>query len=257
MANYMDMEDLQQRTRALGFDFDRVAAAMSTPQRTFTAAECRLAYASSFLPVTAVATTAAATTTSTSAATPANTVPSDVTDGMSFREMMDVIAARQERNDRRKEKIFSRVLAALGPGAGVPSVEGAEDSSELQLIKAQMAERKQRRELEAARRDKENKDLEEARWLQVRPPPPSSLLVAHRRPIYSSYPLQLSSSVGRVSGNGCGNATCPAASTPRGTTRSPTAPNGNVPRAPATTATARATWTARVCRWGMTSTRTR
>ena len=170
----MDMEDLQQRTRALGFDFDRVAAAMSTPQRTFTAAECRLAYASSFLPVTAVATTAAATTTSTSAATPANTVPSDVTDGMSFREMMDVIAARQERNDRRKEKIFSRVLAALGPGAGVPSVEGAEDSSELQLIKAQMAERKQRRELEAARRDKENKDLEEARWLQVRPPPPSS-----------------------------------------------------------------------------------
>ena len=169
VPSVIDMEELQQRTRALGFDFDRVAVALSTPQTTYTAAECRLAYAASFLPptVAAAAATAATTAIIATATKPLATamMPDDVMDGMSFREMMDVIAARQERNDRRKEKIFSRVLAALGPGAaGIV----AEDSSELQLIKAQMAERKKRREHDAALRDKEKKELEEARWLQVR-----------------------------------------------------------------------------------------
>ena len=143
----IDLTRLVSLTRNCGFDFHKVAEALSTELSTdISAAECRLRYASTFI-----------VTEHKDEDIGENC---DVTDDLSFHEIMQVIENRNQRNERRKEKVFNKVLAALGSAK-----ETTEDTTELQLIKTTIEERKRKKEREQERTQQEKKEREEVEWL--------------------------------------------------------------------------------------------
>ena len=145
----INLDRLIAETRKNGFDFQKVAEALSLDGEIITAAECRLKYASTFL-----------VTENKDEEKGENCAAIDVTDDMSFQEVMQVIENRNERNEKRIEKVFSKVLAALGSAK-----ETTEETTELQLIKTTMEERKRKKEREQEQKTKEKKEKEEMEWL--------------------------------------------------------------------------------------------
>jgi hypothetical protein len=151
----IDNEVLQHETRLLGFDFEAVAEKLSLRyNKNYTASECRFSYAKSFM--------AATSSHSGGVHCEHEGVEHEISDSMTFGEILDVVERRNERNEQRKVKIFSKVLAALGPA--VP--ESVAPSGELQLIKTAMAERKRAKEMEIIRKEKAAQEQEELHWLQ-------------------------------------------------------------------------------------------
>ena len=148
--NGIDINRLVAETRRAGFDFEKVAQALSSEDgHVYTAAEIRLRYASTFLV--------------TSEGKDEEEKVEEITDGMSFHDVMEVIENRSERNERRKEKVFNRVLVSLGSGSSAK--EAPQETPELQLIKTTMDERKRKKEREHEQKLKELKEKEEVEWL--------------------------------------------------------------------------------------------
>lgn len=95
---------LQLETRRQKFDFEKVSVIIRNhynDQLTYlTAKDCRLAYATEYIAQPIIEEEAEAI--------------QNIDDSMSFNQIMEMVEIRNERSEKRKEKIFNRVLASLG-----------------------------------------------------------------------------------------------------------------------------------------------
>lgn len=143
---------LKDETRKLQFDFEKIASSIrshfSHLMCEVTASDCRIAYAQEYI---------------------AQSAPEEldskleIEDSMTFEEIMDVVETRNERSEKRKQKIFSRVLASLGTPSETIQLE---ESYELEKIKSNIAERKKMKQLEQERKEKYALEQEEQRWIE-------------------------------------------------------------------------------------------
>ena len=144
---------LRDETRKLQFDFEKIATSIrghfSHLICEVTANDCRIAYAQEYLSQTV--------------AEESEPINLEIEDSMTFEEIMDVVEIRNERSEMRKQKIFSRVLASLGNPSEAMVIE---ESSELEKIKFNMAEKKRYKQLEQERKEKNALELEEIRWIE-------------------------------------------------------------------------------------------
>ena len=144
---------LRDETRKLQFDFEKIASSIryhfSHESCDVTATDCRIAYAQEYI--------------SQSAPEEQELKKLEIEDNMTFDEIMDVVETRNERSEKRKQKIFSRVLASLGTPSETIQLE---ESYELEKIKSNIAERKKLKQLEQERKEKNALDQEETRWIE-------------------------------------------------------------------------------------------
>jgi hypothetical protein len=143
---------LHDQTREHKFDFEKVAIEVRILYKHLncdvTACDCRVAYANLYL--------------SNTKENEFETATLDINDSMTFEEVMDVVEIRNERSERRKKKVFERVLASLG---SVSNTLPLEESVELEKIKSNLHERKMQREMEQERIRIKALNDEENKWI--------------------------------------------------------------------------------------------
>jgi hypothetical protein len=143
---------LHDQTREHKFDFEKVAIEVRILYKHLncevTACDCRVAYANLYL--------------SNTKKNEFETATLDINDSMTFEEVMDVVEIRNERSERRKKKVFERVLASLG---SVSNTLPLEESVELEKIKSNLQERKMQREMEQERIRIKALNDEENKWI--------------------------------------------------------------------------------------------
>jgi hypothetical protein len=143
---------LHDQTRVHKFDFEKVAIEVRILYKHLncevTACECRVAYANHYLSNTKENQLESATL--------------EITDSMTFEEVMDVVEIRNERSERRKKKVFERVLASLG---SVSDTLPLEESVELEKIKSNLHGKKMQREMEQERIRIKALNDEENKWI--------------------------------------------------------------------------------------------
>lgn len=143
---------LQEQTREHQFDFEKVAIEVRTLYKHLncevTPSDCRIAYANHYL--------------SNTKESEFEATDLDIDDSMTFEEIMDVVEVRNERSERRNQKVFERVLASLG---SVSDTLPLEESAELDKIKSTVLERKVQREMEQERIKVKALEDEENKWI--------------------------------------------------------------------------------------------
>lgn len=140
-------------TRKLKFDFEQVALSIRNhfgiSAYDISPDECRINYAEEYLSQFAVE----------------DFEPPilDIDDSMTFEEIMNVVEIRNERSDQKKRKIFSRVLASLGNPDDTGKLE---DSTDMEKIKSNRAERKKLKDFESDRKERHVLEQKEIRWFE-------------------------------------------------------------------------------------------
>lgn len=142
---------LRDATRKLLFDFEKVAIVVRSQFGSceVTANDCRVLYAEEYMSQPILEIESENTT-------------FDIEDSMTFDEIMDVVEIRNERSEKRKQKIFSRVLASLG---AIPAAHLHEDSTEMETIKSNMADKKLIKQREQERKEKHAAEHDEMCWI--------------------------------------------------------------------------------------------
>jgi hypothetical protein len=159
------LQELLGSTRRSMFDFNKVAGDMNAflssrgeHMVTLSSEDCRLAYAANFLPSPSTDS--------------ADQVVDDEdeeklaeinVDEMSFDEIMKVLQYRQDQNDRKKEKIFNRVLQSLGTSS---ESEVFHESPALSAMRVNILERKRQKEADAAMAVERARAREERQWIE-------------------------------------------------------------------------------------------
>ena len=144
---------LRDETRKHQFDFEKVSISIRSrfgnPNCEVSADSCRLAYAEEYA--------------SQSVAEDVGPARLDINDSMTFEEIMNVVEIRNTRSEKKKQKIFSRVLASLANPSGNSNVEM---SSDMEIIKATIEEKRRLKQDESERREKHSAEQSEIRWFE-------------------------------------------------------------------------------------------
>lgn len=143
---------LWDQTREHKFDFEVVAIEIRILYKhlncVVTSSDCRIAYANQYL--------------SNTKENELEAIGLDIDDSMTFEEVMNVVELRNERSERRKQKVFEKVLASLG---SVSDTLPLEESIELEKMKSNLLERKMKREMEQERMKSKALKDEESKWI--------------------------------------------------------------------------------------------
>lgn len=143
---------LRDQTREHKFDFEKVAFAIRVLYKHLncevTSSDCRVAYANNYL--------------SNTIENESDATDLDIGDSMSFEEIMDVVAIRNDRSEQRNRKVFDRVLASLG---SVSESLPLEESIELEKIRSNLLERKYQKQMERERIENRALKAEENKWI--------------------------------------------------------------------------------------------
>mmetsp|Transcript_16471 Transcript_16471/g.15792 ORF Transcript_16471/g.15792 Transcript_16471/m.15792 type:complete len:650 (-) Transcript_16471:38-1987(-) len=152
---------LQAETRKNQFDFEKVSNAIKdhysdsglkpdSGHGSLTANDCRMEYAKQYLSQPPIS----------------NELESsqklEIEDDMTFEQIMEIVEIRKVRSDKRKEKIFNKVLNALGH---IGETNLTEDSEEIEQIKFNLAEKKRYDLMEIERKETMRINQEEDKWL--------------------------------------------------------------------------------------------